>query len=86
MSLVFHEGSVADLTAASADVQSVICLAESELSALIPDLASGDVAGAAADSLGAADLLIVLSPHSSCSRVSPVRWASDPELGCVGKT
>jgi hypothetical protein len=63
MSLVFQEGSVADLTAASADVQSVISLAESELSVVIPDLASGDVAGAAADFLGAGDLLVVLSPE-----------------------
>jgi hypothetical protein len=63
MSLVFQEGSVADLTAASADVQSLISLAEGELSVVIPDLASGDVAGAAADSLGAADLLVVLSPE-----------------------
>jgi hypothetical protein len=31
--------------------------------AAIPDLASGDVAGAAADSLAAADLLVVLSPE-----------------------
>jgi hypothetical protein len=62
-SLVFQEGSVADLTAASADVQSLISLAESEFSVVIPDLASGDIAGATADSIGATDLLVVLSPE-----------------------
>jgi hypothetical protein len=30
---------------------------------VIPDLASGDIAGAVADSIGAADLLVVLSPE-----------------------